>query len=69
MLRRLKTRFHHRVEHLSDAQITLDTTYLHSVRVAGEFFSIILAMKSVINNSNSLLVSRDGFSPPKGCIT
>jgi len=27
-------------EQLPDAQITPDTTYLHSVRVAGEFFSL-----------------------------
>ncbi|KIJ99224.1 hypothetical protein K443DRAFT_8567 [Laccaria amethystina LaAM-08-1] len=39
MLHLPKTRPHHGVEKIPDAQITSDTTYLHSGRVAGEFFS------------------------------
>ena len=52
-----RTDFRHHVEQLPDTQITLDTTYLHSVSVAGEFLSIILAVKSIFNNSYTLCSS------------
>lgn len=63
MLRRPKTRFHHRVEQLPDALIIPDMTYLHSVRFA-VIERIVPPPQRLIY---FLIISRNAFSPQKGC--
>ena len=77
LIRRSRTHLHHRVEQLPDTQTTPATTYLHFVRVSGEFFSSFLPRKMIIVSirriipppqrlEQFLIISRDAFSPQKG---